>query len=75
MVSTSTSVNIIEPARDGSVPWEIIIACVVIAILGLLIGMMWLRSRKARHARGHLDAPIGKRETLADVERQKERRP
>jgi NhaP-type Na+/H+ or K+/H+ antiporter len=75
VAQTSTSVNIIEPARDGSVPWEIIIACLIIAALGLLIGILWLRARKARHARGHLHAEIGRRETLADVERHRERRP
>jgi hypothetical protein len=57
------------------VPWEIIIACLIIAALGLLIGILWLRARKARHARGHLHAEIGRRETLADVEGHQERRP
>jgi flagellar basal body-associated protein FliL len=62
----TTSLNITETVQDGSVPWMIIIACLVIALLGLLIGMMWLRARKARRGHGHLDAAIARPESLAD---------
>lgn len=75
MGETATSVNITETVQDGSVPWMIIIACLIIALLGLLIGMMWLRARKARRAHGHLDAQIARPETLADEHNHGERHP
>lgn len=68
MGSSRTSVNITEAAQDGSIPWMIIIACIIIALIGLLVGIMWLRARKARRAHGHLDAHIAKPESLADEE-------
>lgn len=68
MVSRTT-INVTETVQDAPVPWLIIIACVVIALLGLLIGMMWLRSRKARREHGHLEARIAQPETLADEQR------
>lgn len=75
MTTSRTSVNITETVQDGSVPWMIIIACTIIALLGLLAGIMWLRARKARRAHGHLDAHIARPETLADIEEQRERHP
>ncbi len=74
MGETATSVNITETVQDGSVPWMIIIACLIIALLGLLIGMLWLRSRKARRAHGHLDAQIARPESLRDIEEHGDRR-
>jgi hypothetical protein len=68
-MSSSTSVNITETVQDGSVPWMIIIACLIIALLGLLIGMAWLRARKARKAHGHLDVQVARPETLKDEQR------
>lgn len=74
-MSETTSVNITETVQDGSVPWMIIIACLIIALLGLLIGAMWLRARKARRTHGHLDAAIARPESLADEDGHGERRP
>ena len=68
MGGSRTSVNIAQTGQDGSIPWLIIIACIAIALIGLLVGMMWLRARKARRAHGHLDAHIARPETLADEE-------
>jgi hypothetical protein len=73
-VGSSTSVNIVEAAQDSSIPWMIIIACLIIALLGLILGMMWLRARKARRAHGHLDAHIARPESLADEQKAGERR-
>lgn len=75
MGETATSVNITETVQDASVPWMIIIACLVIFLLGLLIGMMWLRARKARRAHEHLDAEIARPESLADEHSERERHP
>ncbi len=74
MSTSTTSVNITETVQDGSVPWMIIIACIIVALLGLLIGIAWLRARKARRAHGHLDAHIARPETLADEERERPHR-
>ncbi len=75
MSDSTTSVNITQTVQDGSVPWMIIIACLIIALLGLLIGMMWLRARKARRAHGHLDAHVARPETLKDMDRSGEPHP
>ncbi len=75
MGESTTSVNITRTVQDGSVPWMIIIACLIIALIGLLIGLMWLRARKARRAHGHLDAHVARPESLADMDARGERHP
>jgi uncharacterized membrane protein affecting hemolysin expression len=67
---SQTSVNITETATEQTVPL-ILIACIVIGLIGLLMGLLWLRQRRARREAGHLHADIAKKESLADEERRR----
>ena len=62
-----------SPAWYESLPLLILGLCVVIAVIGFLFGLGWLRRRQHAHEREHLVADIAEPETLRDVP--EERRP
>jgi uncharacterized iron-regulated membrane protein len=66
---TNTKITITETEATNSVELIILLACLIIAAIAVLIGMLWLRRRRAAHRHEHLDAKIARPESLAEESR------
>jgi hypothetical protein len=54
-------------------PYWILIVALVVALIGLIVGLKVLRNRRHRSEGEHLVADIAKPETLADVDAPRDR--
>ncbi len=58
-----------QAATATYLPYLILAVCIILALIGFLIGMRWLARRRRRHEEAHLTVDIAEPETLDDLNR------
>jgi hypothetical protein len=67
--TTTTPATTPEIAAATYSPYLILIVCLILALIGFLVGRRWLARRRHRHEAQHLVADIAEPETLDDLKR------
>ncbi|HWH17804.1 MAG TPA: hypothetical protein VNT77_05630 [Allosphingosinicella sp.] len=59
----------LESMEQDGLLYLIIAAAILIGLIGLLLGMAWLRRRQTARGKGHLDVDMAEPETLDELGR------